>query len=88
MKLTPIELNIRASWAINCAVAFHASYPEAERTLEAKYLFSTAKEFLQLLDEVKAFIEAPELPAQGKSTPEKKEIAKDEAENDAGNNSN
>ena len=73
MKLTPVELSIRASWAINCAVAYNASLPENDKE-EVKHLLSTAKDFLDLLDRVKAYIEPPIQEEKGRSKAEKKDL--------------
>ncbi len=63
MKLQPIELNIRASWAINCAVA---TLTEDEKHLPEysmqEIIFSKASWFLATLDKVKSYIEPPEPP--------------------------
>ena len=85
MKLTPIELNIRASWAINCAIQHLLTQVESERAyVEPKNLFQVATKFLLLLDRVKAHIEPPLHPETGKSKPEQKDISKLNAELDAG----
>lgn len=83
MNMTSQELQIRACWALNCAVAMgdvtgHDLKPEV-------ILLDRAKMFLKLLDQVKAVIQPPMTPIVGKGKVEKQEAAKEEAEHDAGN---
>lgn len=83
MKLNPIELNIRASWSINCAVAMGDINC---RDLEAASLIikDRAIMFLKILDKIKNHIEPP-IIEQGRTTFEKKDERKLDADLDAGN---
>lgn len=60
-KLTPIELNIRSSWAINCAVALLSEVQKIDATDDTfKLIEDNAKIFVAMLDNVKAHIQPPE----------------------------
>ena len=74
-NLSQIELNIRASWALNCAVAM-GKMPSDVRNDVHDELLQRAEMFLGLLDEVKAVIRPPLKETKGRSPAEVADIKK------------
>lgn len=72
--MNPTEKNIRASWALNCAVA--SIKKETAKTPEQfkSELFVRAIVFLELFEMVKAYIEPPLKAETGRSKAEKNDL--------------